>query len=61
MMQEKVKPTKESFREIAAILNEPRPYRSSDSLKHHFIENIANNPAEAAMYKARGEFFIKGY
>lgn len=34
------RPTKESFREICRILNEPRPYRSSDSKKQHFIPDL---------------------
>ena len=55
------RPTKESFREICEKLNEPRSYRSSDSLKHHFIENIADSPEEAAKYRARHEFYIKSY
>ena len=34
------RPTKESFREICEVLNEPRPYRSSDSKKQHFIPDL---------------------
>ena len=55
------RPTKESFREICEKLNEPRSFRSSDTLKHHFIENIAESPEEAAKYRARHEFYIKSY
>ena len=53
--------TPEEFQEFQKIVNQHRPYCSADFNKHHFIENIANNPAEAAMYRARNEFFIKGY
>lgn len=35
-----IKPTKESFREICRILNNPRPYRSSDSIRQHFIPDL---------------------
>lgn len=35
-----IRPTKESFREICKILNEPRPYRSSDSIRQHFIPDL---------------------
>ena len=55
------KPTKESFMEICRILNEPRPYRSSDSIKQHFIPNFAETPEQAAIYRARNESFIKTY
>lgn len=34
------RPTKESFQEICRILNEPRPYRSSDSKRQHFIPDL---------------------
>lgn len=55
------KPTKESFEEIARVLNEPRPYSSSDSIKQHFIPNFAETPEQAALYRARNESFIKTY
>jgi hypothetical protein len=42
-------------------MNRRRPYCPDDFKKHHFFENIAENPAEAAMYKQHNEFFIKGY
>lgn len=35
-----VKPTKESFEKVREILNKPRPYRSSDSKRQHFIPNL---------------------
>ena len=55
------KPTKESFREIARALNEPRDYRSSDSVKQHFLPNFAETPEQAAIYRALNESFIKTY
>ena len=55
------KPTKESFREIDRVLNEPRDYRSSDSVKQHFIPNFAETPEHAAFYRALNESFIKTY
>lgn len=54
-------PRRRSMRMVQHILNIPRPYRSSDSYRRHFIENIAVNPEQAAMYRARSEFFIKAY
>ncbi len=33
-------PTKESFEKVREILNKPRPYRSSDSKKQHFIPDL---------------------
>jgi hypothetical protein len=53
--------TPEAYLEIYRMVNRRRPWDPSDSVKHHFFENIAENPAEAAMYKACGEYFIKGY
>ena len=54
-------PRRRSMRKVQHILNIPRPYRSSDSYRRHFIENIADNPEQAAMYRARSQFFIKAY
>lgn len=54
-------PRRRSMRTVHHILSVPRVYRSSDSYRHHFIDNIADNPEQAAMYRARGEFFIKAY
>ena len=56
-----LKPGPNTHKEILEMVNQRRPYCPDDFKKHHFIENIAHNPAEAAMYKARNEFFIKGY
>ncbi len=53
--------TPEEFQEFQKIVNQRRPYCSADFQEHHFIENIANSPAQAAMYRACNEFFIKGY
>jgi len=53
--------TPEEFKEFQKIMNQHRPWCSADTLTHHFIENIANNPAETAIYRARNEFFIKTY
>lgn len=56
-----IKPTENSHKEIMKMVNTRRPYSPSDYVKRHFIENIANNPAQAAMYRAHNEFFTKGY
>ena len=56
-----IKPSENSHREIMEMVNKRRPYRPSDFVKHHFIENIAENPTQAAMYRARNESFIKTY
>ena len=53
--------TPEAYKEIFRIMNRSRPYCPDDFKKHHFFDNIAENPAEAAMYKQHNEFFIKGY
>ena len=53
--------TPEEFAEFAAIVNQRRPYCSADFEKHHFFENIATTPAEAAFWHAHGEFCIKAY
>ena len=55
------KPTKESFMEICRVLNQSRPYSSSDSIKQHFIPNFAETPEQAALYRACNESFIKTY
>ena len=55
------KPTPEDYAEVHKMVNRRRPYQPSDFVKHHFIEDIADNPAEAAICAARNEFFIKGY
>lgn len=47
-----------AFKEFLDIVNERRPYSSSDFKKHHFIENIATTDAEADRYNNRNEFFI---
>jgi len=61
MSDTRPKPTKESFRIIARALNEPRDYRSSDSVKQHFLPNFAETPEQAAIYRALNESFIKTY
>jgi hypothetical protein len=48
-------------REVFKIMNRRRPWSLDDSKKHHFFENIAENPTEATLYRQRNEFFIKGY
>ena len=53
--------TPEESAEFAAIVNERRPYCSADFEKHHFVENIATTPEEAAFWHAMGEFCIKCY
>jgi hypothetical protein len=53
--------TPEEFKEFQKVMNQHRPYCASDFVKHHFIENIAENPTQAAIYRARNEYFIKGY
>ena len=55
------KPTKESFEEISRILNEPRSYRSSDSIKQHFLPNFAETPEQAEFYKSLHIHYIKTY
>jgi hypothetical protein len=55
------RPTKESFEEICRVLNQSRPYRSSDAIKQHFIPNFAETPEQAALYRACNESFIKTY
>lgn len=56
-----IKPDADSHKQILEMVSKRRPWRPSDSVKRHFIENIAEDPIHAAMYRARGEFFIKGY
>ena len=55
------KPTKESFEEICRILNEPRPYRSSDSIKQHFLPDFAETPEQAEFYKSLHMHYVKTY
>lgn len=57
----KPKPTKESFRELARILNEPRDYRSSDSVKQHFLPDFAETPEQAEFYKSLHMCYTKTY
>ena len=57
----KCKLTPEAAAEVYKMVNRRRPYQPSDFVKHHFIEDIADNPAEAAICYARNEFLIKGY
>jgi hypothetical protein len=47
--------------ELYHLNSVPRPYRSSDFDKHHFIETIASSPEEAALCRQRGEFYIPCY
>ena len=53
--------TPEAYKEIYRIVNRRRPYSPEDFVKHHFFEDIAENPTEAALHRQRNEFFVKGY
>ena len=53
--------TPEAYKEIYRIVNRRRPYSPEDFVKHHFFEDIAENPTEAALRRQRNEFFVKGY
>ena len=55
------RPTKESFREICRVLNEPRPYRSSDSIKQYFLPNFAETPEQAEFYRSLNMHYTKTY
>ena len=55
------RPTKESFREICRILNEPRSYRSSDSIKQYFLPNFAETPEQAEFYRSLRMHYTKTY
>lgn len=59
--EKKPRPTKESFREICRILNEPRPYRSSDSIKQYFLPNFAETPEQAEFYRSLHMHYTKTY
>ncbi len=50
-----------TFKEFLDVVNQRVPYSSRDFEKHHFIENIAITPEQAALCRARGEFCIKAY
>lgn len=39
--EKEIRSTKESFRMLCKILNKPRPYRSSDFVKQHFIPDLS--------------------
>ena len=55
------KPTKESFEKIRSILNKPRPYRSSDSIKQTRFPNFAETPEQAEFYKSLHMCYTKTY
>ena len=57
----KPRPTKESFREIARVLNEPRDYRFSDSVKQYFLPDFAEKPEQAAFYRSLHMHYTKTY
>ena len=47
--------------EMFHLSSVPRPYGSTDFDKHHFIENIAGSPEEAAWYRQRKQFYVPCY
>lgn len=50
-----------TFKAFLDVVNRHVPYSSRDFEKHHFIENIATTPEQAAFWRAHGEFCVKAY
>lgn len=50
-----------TFKVFLDVVNKRVPYSSRDFEKHHFIENIAITPEQAAFWCAHGEVCIKAY
>lgn len=53
--------SRKAIQDLLPYVNERRPFCSADCEKRHFIENIATTPAQAAFWRAYGEFCIKAY